>query len=411
VLTAEDVDSALGLVHGHAPVVLLVEAGRLEQSRNSPRFEELLKRATLVVLADSLNASAIAATVRGTAFAVLDRLDAPPPGLAVLIDSARRSAEEVGSGAPFDEPRFVASSRALKALVGRVGSLADASMPVLILGEEGTGKRSLARLLHARGGRRARPFVLMSFSETGGDTALAALESAFAAAGAGTVVLDRIDLLERHVQAVLARSIAEAPPAARLVATALPGLREAERAGEFSRDLYYRLAGSILDLPRLCDRPDDIPVLAYTFARQSAEELGLPSKRLSPEALRALRGARWEGNIPELAARVVRAVTLCSKEVITLGDLGFVRSRSDTQPSDDVVYYPLARKQSIGEFERSYVDTVLSQAGGNITRAAQLAGMDRANFRRLVKRSRSSAAPAIVDEAGPGGAADGDPEL
>lgn len=349
----------------------------------------LLERAVIVVLADPTQAADAAIQMRGKAFSVLERADAPPPGLALLVDGAVQ-ATAASAGAPHPivaEPEVVVASRAMRTLVAHVTDLADASASFLLLGEDGTGKRTLSRLCHARGRRARLPYVVLGLRELGREDDLeGVVDDALRATGAGTLVLDRIDALEADAQTTLIRLVRE-PGMARIVATALPTLRDRERSGAFSTELYYRVARHVLDVPPLSVRADDLPVLAYSFLRATCERLGLAPKRISSEALRALRAAEWKGNLPELEACVSNAAAAAGRDVLALGDFGFDRPtarRAVAAPES----YVEARRAELHAFERAYVESVLAHTGGNVTRAAEIAGMDRANFRRLLRRTR-----------------------
>ncbi|NUP05499.1 MAG: sigma-54-dependent Fis family transcriptional regulator [Polyangiaceae bacterium] len=352
---------------------------------------ELLARAVVVVLADPSQAEDAARDVRDRAFALIERVDPPPPGLALLVRSAANVADgSAASASTLAGPTFIASSRAMQAIVGRVTTLASSDAPFLLIGPEGTGKRSLARLAHARGSRASRPFVVVRPSDAADARALEVLlADGLDAAGAGTLVLDRVDALSPGAQTAVLELVRGAS-SARFVATALPAVRAAERAGEFSTELYYRLARTIVDVPPLAERADDVPVLAYTFLREAADRYGLPAKRISAEALRSLKHSPFPGNVPELRTLMEQAATI-PRDVLALGDFGFERPNSARRKLESPTSYVAARRVELESFERRYVEAVLSFAGGNITRAAEIAGMDRANFRRLMKRAKGRA--------------------
>lgn len=386
-LTSESLELAPGLVPGRAPVVLVVETDALQDGGHGTATLDLLARSTIVATADPAVASRVAAELRGSVFGVLERMDTAPAGLAVLIDSARRAADSTKTQAAptVDAPELVLSSRGIRVAASQILDAADSSSPLLVVGEDGTGKRALARLCHAKSHRAMRPFVALHLAEVGAADLEQAFADASASAGAGTLVLERVDALDREGQRVLSELLDVEVRSARLISTARPTIRARDSEG-FDRDLYLRLGRHVADVPALRDRPDDIPVLAYTCARRVTDELGLPPKRFSVEAVRALRNAPWPGNVPELFARVQGAVVSTERDTLVLGDFGFVRSRRPEAAPDAT--YVEARNRSLAEFERAYVDSVLSHVGGNVTRAAQVAGMDRANFRRLVKRTR-----------------------
>lgn len=394
--TSDALEAAPALVPGRAPLVIVCEWSLLARAGAQP--PEILKRpaASLVVLAEPTQAADAARAMRGRAFAVLERNAVPPPGIELLLESAHAAANPPVRPAPAPLA-LVAASRLMRSVVSRVLGWAEGGVPVLLAGEEGTGKKALARALHERGPRRARPFVVLSMAaltSEADDEQTRILEDGAERAGLGSLLLERIDLLGPAAQATLARWLGSTSSAARVVSTAATTVHEAQRSGGFDRELYYRLSIRAVDVPPLRDRPDDIPVLAYTFARRAADEAGLPAKRISVEALRALRGAPWPGNVAELSTRMQQAVLATpDREVLTLGDLGFERPLPPRALALATTPYLTARREALDGFEQAYVEAVLTHAGGNISRAAELAQMDRANFRRILKRSRAKKGP------------------
>jgi DNA-binding NtrC family response regulator len=391
--TLESLDALPALVHGRAPFVLFAPWAEVEPAlARGGALTELLGRAQILALVEPADEMA-ATSARGRVFAVLERSDAPSPGLAVLVESAARAADaaSVRAAGPPAIPDVVAACPTTAALMDRASGVASTPGPVLILGEAGAGKRLLASWLHAKSPRATRPLVVTALREPSSPAELElTLDEAREAAGGGTLVLDGVDALDSPRQGVLLEAL-RSRIGARVISTASPAVRDDERAGRFSTELFYALARHVLDVPPLRQRKGDIPVLVYQALRATLERLGLPPKRVSPDALRALRAEPWPGNVPELWARVERAAVSASHEVLTLGDFGLERKAAPPRRGGPPPAYAEARHSELVAFERAYVEDVLSHAGGNVTRASEIAGMDRANFRRLVKRARGRA--------------------
>jgi two-component system, NtrC family, response regulator GlrR len=381
-LTAGSFSEAATLVAGRDPFILVADAELAIGAREVAASRSLLDRATSILLVSAGEAPRLEAAGGAFAFALLERADGAPVGLGLLVTRAKEQIARAGS-THGEAGTLVASSRAMRAIVTRIASFADAATSVLVSGEPGVGKRTLARAIHERGVRRERPFVTLGVLEHAPEAVSGALREALGEAGRGTLLIDRVDALAPPAREALT-ALLRGDRAARVVATALPSFRAGPDDG---RELYMRLSVHAVDVPRLCERPDDIAVFAQIFARRAAERLGLAPRRISAEALRVLRGAPWEGNVPELEARVEAAVALGGSGSIAMGELGFARDKRE--PSDGVEPYAEAKERFVGDFDKQYVENVLAFSGGNVSRAAHLAGMDRANFRRLVKRSKS----------------------
>lgn len=379
-LTAESFREAGTLLAGREPFVLIADA---ELSASPDVAPALLARATAILLLSPGDAPRLEPAIASFAFALLERTEGVPLGLGLLVTRAKEQITRAGARQGHDAS-IVASSRAMRSIVTRVASFADAATSVLISGEPGVGKRMLARLIHDRGIRRDRPFVTLGVLEHAPESVVRALDETLAEAGRGTLLVDRVDAFTAPAREKLV-ALLRADRSARVIATALPTYR-GQAEGD-ARELYMRLSTHTIDVPRLSERPDDVAVLAQIFARRACERLGLAPRRISAEALRVLRGAPWEGNVPELEGRVEAAIALGGSGSVAMGELGFARDKRE--PDDGVEPYAEAKDRSVAEFDRHYVENVLAFSGGNVSRAAHLAGMDRANFRRLVKRSKS----------------------
>jgi transcriptional regulator with PAS, ATPase and Fis domain len=215
---------------------------------------------------------------------------------------------------------------ALGALRGPLERLAALPTTVLLLGETGTGKSLAARMLHASGPRRARPFVTVDCAalseplfeselfghERGAFTgAVGARAGRAEAARDGTLFFDEIGELSPRLQARLLRLLQERcfervggnasrPLRARVVAATNLDLDAAVAAGAFRRDLFYRLDVVRVTLPPLRERGAELPALARALLGRAAARLGLPAPPAEPPFLAQLRGHPWPGNLREL---------------------------------------------------------------------------------------------------------------
>jgi DNA-binding NtrC family response regulator len=167
-------------------------------------------------------------------------------------------------------------------------------------------------------------------------------------------------------------------------------------SGKFREDLYYRLNVVAIALPRLRERPDDIPLLAQHFVAKYAQRANRPVKGISSAALEILLAQPWPGNVRELENAIEHAVVFCSGDTIEPENLPMSLD-ARTPPSSPgashavVVHAELsfrdAKARALARFEEAYFREVLARADGNVSEAARKAGLDRSNFRRAARRA------------------------
>jgi transcriptional regulator of acetoin/glycerol metabolism len=214
--------------------------------------------------------------------------------------------------------------------------LLDADLPVLIEGETGVGKESVARMLHLSSGRRTGPFVAVNCAAipsalleaemfgigSGVATGVRQRQGRFREAQTGTLLLDEIGDMPLELQAKLLRALQEKEiqPVGEsplpidvwvLAATNIDLLQRVDRQ-QFRRDLYYRVAGSVLRVPPLRDRGEDVSLLVENFLSQYSAETDKPIRGMTVKALEALQRYPWPGNVRELEHELRRLVHLCA---------------------------------------------------------------------------------------------------
>jgi two-component system response regulator HydG len=288
------------------------------------------------------------------------------------------------------------SMRNVRELVIRV---AAAPVPVLVLGETGTGKSLVAQAIHAESPRASRPLVVVNCaalpeslleselfgyikgSFTGANTDRPGL---FREANGGTLFLDEIGEMAPGLQAKLLRviehglirpvgSTKEEQVDVRIVVATHRNLREEARAGKFREDLLYRLDVISIQMPPLRDRREDLPELVSHFLRQAKAKYpaGVPEK-ISREALDCLLAYDWPGNVRELAHILEKVVLLGRTPNVGLDDLPeSVRNPERRTPSDfqgEIV--------PIRDLQRRYATWALAQLGGHKGKTAEKLGID-----------------------------------
>jgi two-component system response regulator GlrR len=295
--------------------------------------------------------------------------------------------------------------------VAQVPRFARSDLPVLVLGETGTGKELCARALHELGRRHARPFVAVDCGAlpdslfenemfghsrgayTGADREQRGLVSI---ADGGTLFIDEVDALSLAAQAKLLRLLQEKTYRAlgsdqqqrtdvRVIAATNKDLASLVDEKRFRSDLYFRLNVLRLSLPALRQRPDDIGLLAAHLLQGALGLAGSAEKSFGPDALRALCSHDWPGNIRELSNVVQRASVACDGKLILPSHLDLHDEPvCDAQPNASE--FREARALAVAEFERRYVESLLRKHGGNVTHAAREAQQDRRAFGRYVKK-------------------------
>lgn len=292
-------------------------------------------------------------------------------------------------------PTAVGEHCRFKELLDQVELAAGTDSTVLLTGESGTGKEVIARLLHAKSGRKEGPFVAVNCAALPGELLEAELFGVrrgaftgadrdrighFERATGGTLLLDEIGDMPLSLQAKLLRVLEEReviplgsgesrPVDIRVVAATHQDLAQAVAAGRFRQDLYFRLRVLPLRMPALRERSTDVPLLAQHIADEVAGRLGRPSPCLSPEAILRLTSHPWPGNVRELRNVVERAVVLDRSGRIEARDL-FLDDWSGPQPAEGL--FP---GLTIAEMERRLIETTLKAAGGNRTRASEMLGI------------------------------------
>ncbi|MBI5864875.1 MAG: sigma-54-dependent Fis family transcriptional regulator [Planctomycetes bacterium] len=311
-----------------------------------------------------------------------------------LLRQNRLMREEIRKS--HDDRGLVTRSPAMAAIVAALKRIAHTMSNVLICGESGTGKEVLARALHYWSVTKDAPFVAVNCgalvdtlveSELFGYRKGAFTGAAddrigyFEAAANGTLFLDEIGNLPLKSQAVLLRAIEDKTVVRvgdnrprsvniRIIAATNRDLDEAVRAGEFREDLYYRLNVVRIDVPPLRERPEDIPVLVSHFVAKYNAEMKHCCPGFSPEALDAMRGRPWRGNVRELENAVERALIFAGDAPVRPDDLGLGGAVVSPSPA-----YSVSLRGALRDFERLHIIRVLSSYGGNKAVAADALGI------------------------------------
>jgi two-component system nitrogen regulation response regulator NtrX len=304
---------------------------------------------------------------------------------------------------------LIGESVPLRALRQQIAVMAPTNGRVLIYGESGTGKEIVARALHAQSERRDRPFVelncaaipeelieseLFGHAQGAFPAALEAKEGKFQRADQGTLFLDEVGDMSLRTQAKVLRTLdegrfevlgsgAQATADARIVAATNKNLEQEIARGNFREDLFYRLNVIPFYVPPLRERREDIPLLARAFLAEFAAAYGRKCRDFSPEAVEALQAHPWPGNVRELRNLVERIAILNPQaRLIERRHLPPLLLRGRPHPADaDFTSLHEARSA----YERDFIRKKLAENAGNMTRTAEVLGLERSHLYRKMK--------------------------
>ncbi len=306
---------------------------------------------------------------------------------------------------------MVGSSRAMAALREQIAMTAPTNGRVLISGENGTGKELVARQIHTLSLRRGGPFVEVNcaaipeelieselFGHLKGSFtgAVADRRGKFEAATGGTLFLDEVGDMSLKTQAKVLRALQEqvvepvgghrsVPVDVRVIAATNKELAAEIRAGRFREDLFFRLNVLPIFVPPLRDRGEDIVRLAEHFIAEFAREYGRRAKQLSVDAVLRLRAYAWPGNVRELRNLIERLMITVPDDTVAAAHLEFLPGADETSaPAEPEP--PSELHAARERWERRYIASALAACDGNMSRTADVLGIERSN---LYKKMRS----------------------
>jgi two-component system response regulator GlrR len=339
-------------------------------------------------------------------FSFLTKPFEPKVLLDTVADAMRLSSPPGGgSGEPQSwRGEIITRCSGMEDLLAQARRVAVSDASVCLYGASGTGKELLARAIHRASPRSGAPFVAVNcgaipeglleselFGHKKGSFtgAVSDRRGLFQAAQGGTLFLDEIGDMPLPLQVKLLRALEERKVRpvgshetfdvdVRVIAATHRKLEERIASGEFREDLYYRLNVVKLYIPTLAERREDIPLLANEFLARLGARYRRGPLAFSPEAMQLLVSAPWPGNVRQLLNAVEQAVALAATEVIPES---LVRQALD---AGDTALTPLDEARRA--FERDYLVRILKITGGNVTKAARLAGRNRTEFYRLLER-------------------------
>jgi two-component system nitrogen regulation response regulator NtrX len=322
----------------------------------------------------------------------------------------------------FKAPAMIGGSPKMSQLREQIATISPLNSWVLITGENGTGKELVARAIHMGSRRKEQPFVAVNCAaipeelieselfghERGAFTgATQQKRGKFDQAHGGTLLLDEIGDMSLKTQAKVLRILQEQKfervggnqtieVDVRVIAATNKNLLESIKANQFREDLYYRLAVIPIVVPPLRDRADDIPALLKFYFELFAKEQGREIKKISEDSIQMLRHYPWPGNIRELRNLVERLSIMTRAPVVSPEDLPaeLLEAVAKSPAESGVVSEPGAGfafadgaglKEAKNQFEREFIIRKLEENDWNISKTAQMLGIERAHLHRKIK--------------------------
>ncbi|MEQ1878320.1 MAG: sigma-54 dependent transcriptional regulator [Bdellovibrionia bacterium] len=317
----------------------------------------------------------------------------------VLLNRLRRNIAMIGE------------SQAMMGLKQMIARVAPTNSWVLITGENGTGKEIVAQNIHYLSGRAGRPFVevncaaipedlieseLFGYEKGAFTGATGSKKGKFDLANGGTLFLDEVGDMHLNTQAKVLRILQErrfervggvetVEVDVRVVAATNKDLKKEIKDGRFREDLYHRLNVIPFHIPPLRERSDDIPSLIQHFSEYFSRESGAMIKNMHREAMMQMQSYGWPGNVRELKNFVERLYILTPGEEVNVHDLKFAGLNQPDVPGDSVGNGISNFKVARAQFEKEYILKKLAENNGNISKTAEVIGLERSHLHRKIK--------------------------
>jgi two-component system response regulator HydG len=423
--TASDGAKALALIAEHEFDVVVADL-KMPGASGFTVLESVKARwpetEVILLAADGSVSDAVEAVKQGAYDYIQKPFDPDAAGLVVAraLERRRLRAQTVSLRKELEGVNsfhnVIGKSPPMREVCGLLERAAGLDTTVLLTGETGTGKELAARAVHYHSTRKHNRFVpvncgalpaelgdneLFGYAKGAFNGAAASKPGLFEEANRGTLFLDEVGELPLPVQVKLNRAlqdkeirrVGENSPFAvdvRIIAATHRELKAEVQAGRFREDLFYRLHVFPIRVPALRERREDIPALAAHFLAKHARASKRDITGIGNAAMRALTAYNWPGNVRELENAIERAVAIAAGRELDIRDLPaeLRGAQVGALPAEVLVKMPYheAMGTARDRISREYLAVLLHEFEGNVTRAAERAGIERESLHRLLKR-------------------------
>ncbi len=316
-----------------------------------------------------------------------------------------------------DLNELMGQSPSFKNVLAIAQKISAHDMPILLEGEKGTGKKSLARMIHFSSPRSDHEFIVIDCS-VGSDAileselfgyvkgsfagALNHKKGLFELADNGTLYFDHISKLKPTLQARFAHfldedgfyklgGIAKIKVNVRIIASTEDNLKELMENGKFREDLYYKLSSIRINLPPLRERKEDILLLAHHYLNRLSRDLKIKTKELSPEAIEILMSYSWLGNVRELEQEIKQACLVEQDYIIGPENFQHLKYDKRMLRKPSLSSLKEQKRKMVAILEKEAISEALKKTQGNRSRAAQLLSVSRQELIRKIARHKIKA--------------------
>lgn len=416
IITAANAANAREALRTHQPDAILLDIWMPDEDGISllkEWHESGTVNAPVIIMSGHGN---IETAIEATRLGAYDFIEKPVSmgKLLLIVDRALQASEKPQQDTTAQGPvgALVGNSTIMSELRKRVDQAAASDAWIMIDGESGTGKSAIARYIHLHSTRAAGPFVEVSLASIPSQNILGQLfgtelsntgvAGSLEQAQGGTLLLNEIGELDPENQSMLAQAFRQKrfqrfggnddiDMDVRVITTNAFDIHDAVTTGRFRQDLYEQLSVASIRIPSLRDHVEDMPELVNAYAEWFADREGLPYRKFTTGALNSLRNYAWPGNARELRGLIKRLLIMNIGPEVTIPELRDVLLGSSVSTAEDdgssvSPLFDMPLRDARDGFEKAYLEYQLRKANGNVSDAANAAGIERTHLYRKLKQ-------------------------